>query len=116
MRESLVAFLNGVDGMQSMAYEMTSDPNQKFSLALELGLVEEANTMLTSDQLDMEGDNGVIKHKRMSETALKLGRISLAVPSLKAIEDWNTLMLIAICVKDAELLEEVAQMTEQKFL
>jgi len=82
-------------GFKQEAMAVTRDPEHKFDLALELGLLEEAQTLLSEQPAeDAETTEGQSKWRRLGDLALQKGKLDLVEQCALTSGDVSGLLLL----------------------
>lgn len=96
-------------GFKEEAFAVTTDPDHKFDLALELGQTETAHALLleTPDE-DKESTENASKWKRLSDAALKENNLELVEAASLASHDYSDLLLLYSAVGNLAGMERLA--------
>ncbi len=96
-------------GFKEEAFAVTTDPDHKFDLALELGQTETAHQILleTPDE-DKDSTECESKWKRLSDTALKENNLELVEAASLASHDYSDLLLLYSAVGNLAGMERLA--------
>jgi len=96
-------------GFKEEAFAVTTDPDHKFDLALELGQTETAHALLleTPDE-DKESTETESKWKRLSDAALKENNLELVEAASVASHDYSDLLLLYSAVGNLAGMERLA--------
>ncbi|KAI0076912.1 coatomer beta [Panus rudis PR-1116 ss-1] len=108
-RNKIASFLES-RGLKELAYEVSTDPDQKFDLSLQLDDLDAAVSIARSVP-SLEAQS---KWKAIGDRALTVWRFDLAKESFEKAEDLSSLMLLLLSVGDREGLEKLADEAEQK--
>jgi len=82
-------------GFKEEALEVTTDPDHKFDLSLELGKTDQAHAiLLETPEEDKEATDTHTKWKRLSDAALKDTNLDLCEAASIASNDFSDLMLL----------------------
>mmetsp|Transcript_24990 Transcript_24990/g.53230 ORF Transcript_24990/g.53230 Transcript_24990/m.53230 type:complete len:963 (+) Transcript_24990:92-2980(+) len=97
-------------GFKEEAFAVTTDPDHKFDLALELGQTETAHALLleTPDE-DKESTETESKWKRLSDAALKENKLDLVESASVASHDYSDLLLLYSAVGNLAGMERLAE-------
>ncbi|KAH8092503.1 coatomer beta [Cristinia sonorae] len=108
-RNKIATFLEG-RGLKELALEITTDPDHKFDLSLQLDDLDAAVEIArTVPELEAE-----IKWKAIGDRALTVWRFDLARESFERAGDLSALMLLLLATGDREGLTKLAATAEQK--
>ncbi|KAI0690264.1 coatomer beta [Cytidiella melzeri] len=108
-RNKVATFLEGRD-MKELALQITTDPDHKFDLSLQLDDLDAAVEIArTVPELEAE-----IKWKAIGDRALAAWRFDLARDSYEKANDLNALMLLLLAIGDSQGLAKVAAKAEEK--
>merc|ERR1712176_336914 len=96
-------------GFKEEAFAVTTDPDHKFDLALELGQTETAHELLleTPDE-DKDSTETESKWKRLSDAALKENNLELVEAASVASHDYSDLLLLYSAVGNLAGMERLA--------
>ncbi len=96
-------------GFKEEAFAVTTDPDHKFDLALELGQTETAHALLleTPDE-DKDSTETESKWKRLSDAALKENNLELVEAASLASHDYSDLLLLYSAVGNLTGMERLA--------
>jgi len=96
-------------GFKEEAFAVTTDPDHKFDLALELGQTETAHALLleTPDE-DKDSTDTESKWKRLSDAALKENNLELVEAASVASHDYSDLLLLYSAVGNLAGMERLA--------
>merc|ERR1711935_752648 len=96
-------------GFKEEAFAVTTDPDHKFDLALELGQTETAHALLleTPDE-DKDSTETESKWKRLSDAALKENNLELVESASLASHDYSDLLLLYSAVGNLAGMERLA--------
>ena len=97
-------------GFKEEAFAVTTDPDHKFDLALELGQTETAHQLLleTPDE-DKDSTDTESKWKRLSDAALKENNLELVEAASLASHDYSDLLLLYSAVGNLAGMERLAE-------
>merc|ERR1711935_676443 len=97
-------------GFKEEAFAVTTDPDHKFDLALELGQTETAHALLleTPDE-DKDSTETESKWKRLSDAALKENNLDLVEAASLASHDYSDLLLLYSAVGNLAGMERLAE-------
>jgi len=97
-------------GFKEEAFAVTTDPDHKFDLALELGQTETAHQLLleTPDE-DKDSTETESKWKRLSDAALKENNLDLVEAASLASHDYSDLLLLYSAVGNLAGMERLAE-------
>mmetsp|Transcript_21099 Transcript_21099/g.52325 ORF Transcript_21099/g.52325 Transcript_21099/m.52325 type:complete len:949 (+) Transcript_21099:80-2926(+) len=96
-------------GFKEEAFEVTTDPDHKFDLALELGQTETAHALLLeTPEEDSESTETESKWKRLSDAALKENNLELVEAASLASHDYSDLLLLYSAVGNLAGMERLA--------
>jgi len=98
-------------GFKEEAFAVTTDPDHKFDLALELGQIEVAHQLLqdTPDE-DKESTETEGKWKRLSDAALKDNNLELCEAASLASHDYSDLLMMYSAVGNLAGMERLAEL------
>lgn len=96
-------------GFKEEAFAVTTDPDHKFELALELGQTETAHALLleTPDE-DKDSTETESKWKRLSDAALKENNLELVEAASVASHDYSDLLLLYSAIGNLAGMETLA--------
>jgi len=96
-------------GFKEEAFAVTTDPDHKFDLALELGQTDTAHALLleTPDE-DQDSTETESKWKRLSDAALKENNLELVEAASVASHDYSDLLLLYSAVGNLAGMERLA--------
>jgi len=96
-------------GFKEEAFAVTTDPDHKFDLALELGQTETAHALLleTPDE-EKDSTETQSKWKRLSDAALKENNLELVEAASLASHDYSDLLLLYSAVGNLAGMERLA--------
>jgi len=96
-------------GFKEEAFAVTTDPDHKFDLALELGQTETAHALLleTPDE-DKDSTETESKWKRLSDAALKENNLELVEAASVASHDYSDLLLLYSAIGNLAGMERLA--------
>ncbi|OSC97980.1 coatomer beta [Trametes coccinea BRFM310] len=108
-RNKIAAFLEA-RGLKELALQVTTDPDQKFELSLQLDDLDAAVEIARSvPELEAE-----TKWKAIGDRALTVWRFDLARESFEKAGDLSALMLLLLAIGDREGLAKLAKQAEEK--
>ena len=115
-RHTDVARFLEAQGYKAEALEITKDADHKFDLALGIGNLSLASSLV--DDLSAQSDRGAVavKRKLIGDKAIEAGDLALAESSFLAAKDASSLLLLASCSGDEKLLTQVASMARSQEL
>ncbi|KDQ63948.1 hypothetical protein JAAARDRAFT_27621 [Jaapia argillacea MUCL 33604] len=108
-RNKVARFLEGRD-LKELALEVTTDPDHKFDLALQLDDLDTAHEIALSVP-EAEAES---KWKSLGDRALTVWRFDLAHESFEKAGDLSALMLLLLSTGDREGLAKLAAKAEEK--
>lgn len=92
--DKVARFLEG-QGYKEEAYAVVKDPDHKFSLAIELNKLDDAEKMIESKEFEGEGEQeSIMKWKQLSDLALSRCNIKLSEHCAKKANDYSALLLL----------------------
>eukprot|EP01129_Flabellula_baltica_P013951 TRINITY_DN6585_c0_g1_i1.p1 TRINITY_DN6585_c0_g1~~TRINITY_DN6585_c0_g1_i1.p1 ORF type:complete len:935 (+),score=236.07 TRINITY_DN6585_c0_g1_i1:24-2807(+) len=94
-------------GLLDQALQVSTDPDQRFDLAVNLGYLDVA---LEIAETDPDSDT---KWEKISELAIENWDFKLAERALEKSEDWNGLLLLYTSLGDAEGIEKLADKSQE---
>jgi coatomer subunit beta' len=100
-------FLEGL-GYKEEAIAISTDPDHKFELALQLNRLEEAQALAETEKNDPEG-----KWKRVGELALLNGQFQIAESCMLRCDDLNGLLLMYTSLSVPKKIEELAVLAKK---
>ena len=107
--EKLSLFLQGQNYLQE-ALRVTNDPMRKLDLAISMKDVEQAMALLD----DQENDQEATKYwSQLGEICLERGDMKTALVCIEKARDYNTMLLLASCYSDPELITRVATLAKE---
>ncbi len=106
MHSKLAKFLE-INGQKELAFDITTDNDHKFDLALTLNRIEDAQKIADEQQ-------STEKWKKVGDIALVSGHFMLAERCFKASSDFNSLMLFYQSYGDIDGMVEVAKLAESQ--
>jgi len=100
-------------GFKEEALAVTTDPDHKFDLSLELGQIDVAHALLqeTSEE-DKETTDTMAKWKRLSDAALKESNFELCEAASVSSNDFAGLLLMYSAIGNLEGMESLAKAAE----
>ncbi|KAJ3482906.1 hypothetical protein NLI96_g6658 [Meripilus lineatus] len=108
-RSKIASFLEG-RGFKELALEVTTDPDQKFDLSLQLDDLDTA-VEIARGVPELEAES---KWKAIGDRALAVWRFDLAKESFEKAGDLSALMLLLLSIGDREGLAKLAATAESK--
>ncbi|UYV80691.1 COPB2 [Cordylochernes scorpioides] len=93
-------------GFKKQALAVSTDPDHRFELSLQLGELETAQSLAREAQSEM-------KWRQLGELALARCNFSLAQESLERAGDYGGLLLLASAMGSGELMDRYATMARQ---
>ncbi|PCH40710.1 coatomer beta' subunit [Wolfiporia cocos MD-104 SS10] len=108
-RNKVASFLEG-RGLKELALQVTTDPDHKFDLSLQLDDLDAAVEIARSVP-EVEAET---KWKAIGDRALAVWRFDLARESFEKAGDLSALMLLLLAIGDREGLAKLAATAEQK--
>jgi coatomer subunit beta' len=97
-------------GFKEEAFAVTTDPDHKFDLALELGQTDMAHQLLLeTPEDDKDSTDTHSKWKRLSDAALKDTNLDLVEAASVASQDYSDLLLLYSAVGNLAGMEKLAQ-------
>lgn len=102
----LARFLDG-QGLKDLALQTTDDPDHKFELALELGNLDTAYSII-------KGTDSDFKWKELGDAALLKSNFELAEECLLQAEDCSGLLLLHTSTGNGQGMERLAQFSREK--
>lgn len=107
--DKVARFLEG-QGYKEEAYAVVKDYDHKFSLAIELNKLEDAQKMIESNVFDDEGtEESIMRWKQLSDLALSRANLKLSVYCAEKANDLSGLLLIYSSTGNKEGLRHVAE-------
>ncbi|KAI6146437.1 coatomer WD associated region-domain-containing protein [Pisolithus tinctorius] len=97
-------------GMKELALQISTDPDHRFDLALQLDDLDVA-TDITRSVPEAEAES---KWKALGDRALAVWRFDLAKEAFERAGDLSSLMLLLLAVGDGDGLRKVGGLAEQK--
>ncbi|MBA0549942.1 hypothetical protein Golob_020935, partial [Gossypium lobatum] len=94
-------------GMIEDALEVTTDPDYRFDLAMQLGKLEIAKEIATEAQSES-------KWKQLGELAMSTGKLAMAEECMKHAVDLSVLLLIYSSLGDAEGISRLASLSKEQ--
>jgi coatomer subunit beta' len=102
-------------GFKEEAFAVTTDPDHKFDLALELGQIETAHELLVqTPEEDKESTETQSKWKRLSDAALKDTNLELCEAAGLASDDFSDLLMLYSAVGNLAGVERLAELATAK--
>jgi len=96
-------------GFKEEALEVTTDPDHKFDLALELGKIEVAHELLQQTPVEEKDSTETVgKWKKLSDAALKTSDFELTEAASLASDDFPGLLLLYSATGNFEGMERLA--------
>jgi coatomer subunit beta' len=101
-------------GFKEEAFAVTTDPDHKFDLALELGQIDMAHALLleTSEE-DKDSTDTLGKWKRLSDAALKETNLELCEAASLASHDYSDLLLMYSATGNLAGMERLADLASK---
>jgi coatomer subunit beta' len=97
-------------GFKEEAFAVTTDPDHKFDLALELGQIDTAHELLLkTPEEDKDSTETESKWKRLSDAALKDNNLELVEAASLASHDYSDLLLLYSAVGNLAGMETLAE-------
>jgi coatomer subunit beta' len=97
-------------GFKEEAFAVTTDPDHKFDLALELGQIDTAHELLLkTPEEDKDSTETESKWKRLSDAALKDNNLELVEAASLASHDYSDLLLLYSAVGNLSGMETLAE-------
>jgi coatomer subunit beta' len=97
-------------GFKEEAFAVTTDPDHKFDLALELGQTDTAHELLLeTPEEDKDSTETESKWKRLSDAALKENNLELVEAASLASHDYSDLLLLYSAVGNLAGMEKLAE-------
>jgi coatomer subunit beta' len=97
-------------GFKEEAFAVTTDPDHKFDLSLELGQIETAHQLLLeTPEEDKDSTETESKWKRLSDAALKENNLELVEAASLASHDYSDLLLLYSAVGNLAGMESLAK-------
>jgi len=97
-------------GFKAEAMAVTTDPDHQFDLALELGEIDRAHTLLDeTPEEDRDSIETMAKWKRISDAALKVSDFDLCESASIASNDYPGLLLMYSATGNLEGMEKLAK-------
>jgi len=98
-------------GFKEEAMSVTTDPDHKFDLSIELNHVDEAHTLLLdTPEEDIESIETMAKWKRLSDAALQNNNFELTEAASIASDDFSGLLLLYSATGNLDGMEKLAKM------
>ncbi|EGR29436.1 hypothetical protein IMG5_155860 [Ichthyophthirius multifiliis] len=104
--DKLAKFLDSIE-KKELAFEITTDNEHKFELAIQLGNINEANFIAQKTQ-------NLNQMKQVGDLALFKGNINLAIQCFRNSDDLGSLLLIYSSLGLHDQLQDLAQKAEQQ--
>jgi len=112
---SNVARFLEAQGLKEEALAITKDPDQKFDLALELGRMDTATTLMGEvKEADKDTTDTMSKWKRLGDLALSKGDLKLAERCASSSGDMAGLLLLCTSLGDAEGTKRLADLSKEQ--
>lgn len=101
-------------GFKDEAFAVTTDPDHKFDLALELGQIDMAHALLleTAEE-DKDSTDTLSKWKRLSDAALKETNFELCEAASLASHDYSDLLLLYSATGNLAGMERLADLASK---
>eukprot|EP00591_Stephanopyxis_turris_P006839 CAMPEP_0195518382 /NCGR_PEP_ID=MMETSP0794_2-20130614/12763_1 /TAXON_ID=515487 /ORGANISM="Stephanopyxis turris, Strain CCMP 815" /LENGTH=947 /DNA_ID=CAMNT_0040647331 /DNA_START=62 /DNA_END=2905 /DNA_ORIENTATION=+ len=110
---AVARFLEG-QGFKEEAMAVTTDPDHKFDLALELDQIETAHELLQeTPEEDKDTTDTMAKWKRLSDVALKISDFDLCEAASIASSDFSGLLLLYSATGNLDGMEKLAVMANE---
>ena len=101
-------------GFKEEALAVTQDPDHKFDLSLELGLVDQAHAiLLETPEEDKDSTDTQGKWKRLSDAALKDTNLELCESAGLSSNDFSGLLLLYSATGNLSAMEQLAQLASE---
>jgi coatomer subunit beta' len=101
-------------GFKEEALAVTTDPDHKFDLALELGQIDIAHSlMLETPDEDKDTTDTLAKWKKLSDAALKDTNLELCESASIASNDFSGLLLLYSATGNLEGMEKLAKLATE---
>lgn len=101
-------------GFKEEAFAVTTDPDHKFDLSLELGQIQTAHELLLqTPEEDKDSTDTETKWKRLSDAALKENNLELVEAASLASHDYSDLLLLYSAVGNLAGMEKLADAAAQ---
>jgi coatomer subunit beta' len=101
-------------GFKEEALEVTTDPDHKFDLSLELGKTDEAHAiLLQTPEEDKDSTDTQTKWKRLSDAALKDTNLELCEAASIASNDFSDLLLLYSATGNLSGMEKLAKLAAE---
>jgi len=98
-------------GFKEEALSVSTDPDHKFDLAIELNSIDVAHELLLDTaEIDLRTTDTMAKWKRLSDAALKNNDFELAEAASIASDDFSGLLLLYSALGNLEGIERLAKM------
>lgn len=111
---TMVARFLESQGFKEEALAVTTDPDHKFDLALELGHVDVAHSLLLeTPEEDKETTDTMTKWKKLSDAALKDTNLELCEAASIASNDFSGLLLLYSATGNLEGMEKLAELAKK---
>jgi coatomer subunit beta' len=111
---TMVARFLESQGFKEEALAVTTDPDHKFDLALELGHIDIAHSlMLETPEEDKETTDTMTKWKKLSDAALKDTNLELCEAASIASNDFSGLLLLYSATGNLEGMEKLAKLARE---
>nr|VZH97846.1 unnamed protein product [Spirometra erinaceieuropaei] len=98
-------------GFRQQAMRVTTDPDHKFDLALQLNDLTTAHDLIKDDE---DVDSNESKWRQLADLAVKECDFKLAQECFSKTRDYASFLLIATSAGDAEQLEELSRVTAKE--
>jgi len=100
-------------GFKEEAMAVTTDPDHKFDLALELSHIDVAHTLLgETEEEEKDSTDTMAKWKRLSDAALKESNFELCESASLASNDYAGLLLMYSAIGNLDGMEKLAKSAE----
>jgi coatomer subunit beta' len=101
-------------GFKEEAFAVTTDPDHKFDLALELGQIDMAHALLLeTPEEDKDSTDTLGKWKRLSDAALKETNLELCEAASLASHDYSDLLLLYSATGNLAGMERLADLASK---
>ena len=101
-------------GFKEEAFAVTTDPDHKFDLALELGQIAVAHELLVeTPEEDKDSTDTLTKWKKLSDAALKETNLELCEAASVASKDYSDLLLLYSATGNLAGMERLAKLATE---
>lgn len=104
--DKVAKFLQG-RGQLQRAYDLCTDDDQKFQLALELKKLDAVHDLLKKSSTASSSSSLLVKWKQMADLALELGEIDHAIEGYRSSGDMNSLLLLFSSTRDKNAISSL---------